>query len=76
MGKIQSNQKLCGVLDIPQTEYNGEFCHVELNNSLSFSLYTPGAIPVLPGPSSDCPEQASGAGGQGTPLLLKKKLGN
>ena len=53
IGKIQFNQKLCGVLDIPQTEFGWVFCHAEFNNSLSFSLQLPGAVPgILPETSS------------------------
>lgn len=81
MGETQFNQKLCGVLDIPQTEFNWEFCHAEFNKSLSFSLQLRvlflDSCQYLP---LDCSKQASGGGGegrgQGTPLLLKRKLGN
>lgn len=74
-------QKLCGVLDISQTEFNWEFCHAEFNNSLSFRVLLKvlflDSCQYLP---LDCPKQASGGGGKGgghgTPLLLKGKLGN
>lgn len=52
-----------------------------LTTVLSFSLQLPGAIPgLLPVSSLDCSKRASGGGGKegghGTPLQLKRKLGN
>lgn len=82
MGKTQFNQKLCGVLDIPQIEFNWEFVMQNLTTvcpsaSSSRALFLASCQYLPP----HCQEQASGGGGEGggrgTPLLLRgRKLGN
>lgn len=62
--KTQFNLKLSGVLNIPQIEFNWEFCHAEFNNSLSFSLQLPGVAGLLPEPSSRQLEQTLRGGGE------------
>lgn len=75
MGKTQFNQNLCGVLDIPQIEFNWEFCHAEFNNSLSFSLQLPGAIPGhLPVSSPSFSRRRKRRRAWNTPLV-KKEIG-